>query len=164
MSIKNLVGEEVFIVTSSEEEEGEIFASNSMLGAIDFMRNLNPAVDSDTRVFHGILSSAEILPGSFKSKSVFIIFINPEEVDSGYVTEFGGDTPEELADEIESMVENSGLLFSNTVCIDDMLILYGYQLQTSLCIDEDGIDEEVIYTCRKIYDEVEDIIATKSSK
>jgi hypothetical protein len=161
MTLRSLVGEEVFITAASEEEdEGEIFVTTSLFGLLDHMGNLSASTDSETRVFHGVLSTAEVIPESFKNKSVFLVFINPNEVDRGYVAESGSGSPDELAVEIEGIIGQCDLLFNGDVSIDDMFILYGYQIEVCLCVKEDSIDEEAIYTCKKIYDEVEDILAT----
>lgn len=158
MSLIEFIGQEVFIVTSGEEEdEGKIFACLDIYEVIEYMKLLNPDTDSGTRVFHGILESAEVLPKNLRNKSVFLMFLNPVDGERGYVAESGSATPSELALEIETSMAFGVEVFREEPSIEDVLILYGYQLETCLSVRDDDLDEEVIYTCKKISEDIEEL-------
>ena len=157
MSLTDYNGKEVFIVNGEEDDEAsELFVTDSWDALLGHMKVLSPEVDSGVRVFHGILATAEYLPKSFKGKSVFIVCKDPLNDMKGYVVEGCSDSPEELAEDITSVVrEGGGGLFGTHIGIDDIYLLYGYQIQTCLSVDEEELDEEIIYTSEAIFLEVE---------
>lgn len=158
MALTDFLGEEVFVVTSGEEEdESPIHIYSDMYELIEFMKSFSPDTDSDTRVLHGVLTSAEILPSTLKNKSAFVIFLNPVDDKVGYVSESGSTTTKELAMEIETTIAFGDDVFGVRPTIDDVFILYGYQIETCLSIRDDDLDEEAIYTCKKISDDIDEI-------
>ena len=159
--------EEVFIVTGSEEEEtSELFVTNNRTSLDEHLILKNPAVDEDVRVFHGVLTTAEFLPSDFKGRSVFIVCVAPDKMDRGCVVE-GGATPSEVAKEIEAIILSTSPFTFGDLDIDSIYILYGYQLELGLSVNEDEIDEEYIFACQDIADEtteVEDELVEKGAR
>jgi hypothetical protein len=158
--------EEVFIVTGNEEEEtSELFITNDRMDLNEHLILKNPAVDEDVRLFHGVLTTAEFLPADFKGRSVFIVCLAPDKMDQGCVVE-GGATPSEVAKEIEAIILSASPFTFGDLDIDSIYILYGYQLELGLAVNDDEIDEEYIYACQDIADktiEVEDEIVEKGA-
>ena len=157
MLLKDAIRKEIFIVTGSEDEESEeikVFATWKNL--ILHLNNMNAAIDSDTRVFHGILSPAEVLPSSFKGKSIFVVCLDPTDKTrtKGCLVESVSDTPADLGEEIESVISMGESSHAQSIDIDDIYILYGYQLEVCLSINEEEIDEEILHTCKKIHKDV----------
>lgn len=152
-----MLGREVFIVADGEEEEpGDILFTESQAELSEGLLHLSIDVDTETRVFHGVLALAEYLPPSFKGKTAFIVYLKDELAGKGGVIE-GGDTPEELAKDIEGIIKTSKKMMKEPITIDNLYILYGYQLELGLAINEEDIDEEVIFTCLQIADDTEEV-------
>jgi hypothetical protein len=59
----------------------------------------------------------------------------------------------ELAEEIEEMV-SSTIGIDTDLNINDVFILYGYQMETCLSVAEDSVDEEIISVCAQIAREI----------
>jgi hypothetical protein len=154
--ITQYIGEEVFIVAGSEDEEtSEIKAFGTWGDLVEYLKTLTPTSDPETRVFHGVLTPGEFLPNSFRGKSAYVICLDPYESSNGCIVESGSENPEGLAEEISSVMKLGGPLSDMRTDIDDIYILYGYQLEICLSINDDDLDEEVISTCKEIADEVE---------
>jgi hypothetical protein len=156
------LGREVYIVTGSEDEEtSEIFITESQLVLDERLISMSPMIDQETRVIHGVLTPAETLPPSFRGKTVFMMALDPGSgtISEGCVIESNCTTPEELAAEIETIID-AGVGFSfgsSEVKIGDLYIIYGYELKVGLAINEADIDEETIDACINIADEIEDV-------
>jgi hypothetical protein len=155
-SISQYVGKEVFLVVGGEDEEtGDIGVFETWGDLLEQLKTLTPTTDAETRVFHGILTLGEFIPSSFHGKSVFIICIDPYEDARGNIIESTGGCPADLAEEVSDIMKIGGPLSDMKIDIDDIYILYGYQLDTCLSINDEALDEEVIATCREIADEIE---------
>lgn len=159
----HFIGREVFVVTGAEEDDPcEIFITEGVDNLLDHLKYMSPSIDSETRVFHGILTLAEFLPSSFRGKSAFIVSISTIKTIEGHVRE-AGTTPDEVALEIESIISTGGAFPEGSITIDDIFILYGYQIETCLSINEDDMDEEIIGVCEEISEDTE-IVGENSRK
>jgi hypothetical protein len=159
MKLKDLVKKEVFVVCGDEDEDrGEIFITNNWDDLLTHMKTLSPGIDSSTRVFHGIIYSAEFLPNSFNKENVYVIFQDPEDDQQGFVTEADTSSVSGVADDIASLVEGQAMnVFDADLTIDNVFLLYGYQLQTCMAVDEDEIDDQIIEACEEIVDEADEV-------
>lgn len=153
----NHIGGEVFIVTGAESDEiSDIYVTDSRVDLNEHLAQLDPMVDDDIRVFHGVLTYAEYIPQSFTGRSAYIIVEAADQPGQGCVVE-GSETPEEMASEIETVIESSNPMIYGNIGIDDIYILYGYQIGVCYAINEDDVDDEVIFACELIADEVADV-------
>ena len=156
MILDKYINKEVFVVADSEEEDnGNIYIAEDWNTLIEHLADMNPSVEGDTRVFHGILTLAEFLPASFRGKSAFVVCLNHDDPTEGCCIESDSDTPENLSKELTEVLDAGGPIKSTTCDIDDFYILYGYQIETCISVNTDTIDEEAIDTCKKISDETE---------
>lgn len=153
---------EVYVVCGDEDRnDALLFVTDSFKNLKYFLDTLLPDIDCDTRVLHGILTPAEFLPDSFKGKSVFVICQNPEHLNKGNVVDAGSVTPQNLAESVTNLLnEDDAIIESSPVTIDDIYILYGYQLQVKLYVDSEDTDEEVIEVCNDIGKKVKKISET----
>lgn len=155
-TISQYIGKEVFVVIGSEDEEtGDINAFEDWGGLVEFLKKKSPITDAETRVFHGILTLGEFIPSSFHGKSAFIICIEPFEDSKGNIIESTDGSPEGLAEEIVNIMSFGGPTYGTKVGIEDVYVLYGYQLEPCLSINDDEIDEEIIAVCSEIASEIE---------
>jgi len=154
--MEQYVGKEVYVVVGSEDEElSDIGIFETWGGLIEQLKTLTPTSDPETRIFHGILTSGEVIPSSFRGKSAYVICFDPYEESRGCVAESGSTGPDGLAEEIRNVMTLGGPISDMRICIDDIYILYGYQLDVCLSVNDEDIDEEIISTCREIADEIE---------
>lgn len=154
-TISQYVGKEVFLVIGSEDEAvGDIDVFEDWGSLVEFLKKLTPTADPETRVFHGILTLGEFIPSSFHGKSAFIVCIEPYEDSKGNIIESTGGNPTDLAEEISSIMSVGGQISGMKVDIDDIYILYGYQLEPCLSINDDELDEEIIAVCSEIAAEI----------
>ena len=153
------INKEVFVVIDSKEEEpGDIKIVEGWDSVLEELNGYT-TTDEDVRVFHGVLTLGEYIPKSLRGKSAFVLCIDPMDSDRGCIIESMKDDSEGLADAVETAIKyNSpfyGQLSHVALDIDDVYILYGYQIQTCLAIRDDDIDEEVIDVCKRISEETE---------
>jgi hypothetical protein len=154
--LSQYTGKEVFIVAGGEDEEtGDIDVFEDWEGLVEKLKTLSPTSDPETRVFHGVLTLGEFLPSSFHGKSAFIICFDPYEDKKGSITESTGDSSMGLAEEISNIMSLGGPISDMKINIDDIYILYGYQLDSCLSVNDEEIDEEIISTCNEIAAEIE---------
>jgi hypothetical protein len=154
----HLLAREIFIVTGAEEEETtDIFFTADIDALKLHLLYMDPIVDNDIRVLHGMLTSAKCLPPSFHGKSVFLVAIDPKSLKSGCVVESACDSPGDLAEEIEGVIEQGGPFNSFVVGIEDIFVFYGYQLSLALTINGDDLDEEVIESCKLIASDIDTV-------
>lgn len=157
-ALDKYIGKEVFIVVDGEDEEdSDINVLENIEDLTTHLMSLNIIIDSDTRVIHGILTSGEFLPSNLHKKSAYIICLNPNNDSSGFVSESGCADSSELAQEIETLVFHGFPATGMDISMDNIYILYGYQLETYISINMEEIDSEAIDTCKKISDEVESV-------
>ncbi len=155
-STDQYIGKEVYLVVGSEDEEtSDISVFDTWGDLVEHLKTLTPTSEPETRVFHGVLTSGEIIPSSFRGKSAYVICFDPYEDSKGCIAESGSECPEGLAEEISNVMKLGGPLSDMKTDIDDVYVLYGYQLDTCLSINDDDLDEEVIATCKEIADEIE---------
>jgi hypothetical protein len=165
--------QEVYLVVDDvfeDEELTKIFVTENRMELDEYLISRDPSID-DVRVMHGVLTGAKTLPASFKGKSVFTIIIPSSEESSQYNQDYKGimietsETPGELAQDIETLIAAGGLTTSangeevviSDLTIDNIYILYGYQVGLGLAIIEDDIDEECICTCQTIADDISEM-------
>ena len=148
---------EVFVVCGDEDQDvGPLFIADNWDDLDVHLKSLIPDVDAGTRVFHGIVTPAQFLPDNMYGKSAFVICQDPDDPEKGCVVEASCDTSDELAEDISKTLDYGAIhLFTSELDIEDIFILYGYQIQTCICCDEDELDEEVIEACEMIGTQVE---------
>jgi len=143
---------EVYVVgpDSVVSDGGELTICSSFEDLLNYLKTKNVSINSDLRVLHGVLTSAKSIPKTFKNKQPFILLKDPEANDHGVMLDPDVDNDcNELATEIERMLgsEEAASFFFE---IDDVYILYGYELSLTLSIDEDDLDEDIIKDCLEV--------------
>jgi hypothetical protein len=152
MNLSDCKCKEIFIICGDEDQDiGEIFVTDNWDDLDVHLKGLSPDVHSGTRVFHGVCTSAEFLPDDMYGKAAFVVCQDPDDPERGCIVEASCDTSDELASDIAQTMEYGSLhLFDGVLGIEDIFVLYGYQLETCICCDEDELDEEVIEACEMI--------------
>ena len=144
--------DEVYVVGADSivSSGGELTVCGSFETLLDHLKTKNVSVNSDLRVLHGILTSAKTIPSDFKNRQPFILLQDPESTDHGILLDPDAENNcKELAQEIERMLESEEIA-SFFFEIDDVYILYGYELSLTLSVDEDDLDEEIICDCLEV--------------
>lgn len=157
----DIIEGEVFVVgiDVSTALSGPLNIFKSYEEVLDHLNNLNPVIDSDTKVLHGILTSAEVLPSSFNNSQPFIIIKDPNDDEIGSIIEIEDDNNvEDLADKITGLIVWAGNIeISCTPEIDNIFVLYGYEVDMVLSITEDNMDEQQIEEGKEILNSIKKI-------
>lgn len=151
MSIKDYINKEVYVVGADSVscvcEEIKIFLSFEEL--INHLKTKNLEINNDLRVIHGVLTSAKTIPADLRGRQAFIVLLDPAVEDQGMLFDSSSDNNfRDLAEEVESLVDSEDADFLCT--IDDIFIVYGYEMPLTLAVDEDDLDEEIIESCLEI--------------
>ena len=152
--IEEFIGKEIFIVTSEEDVITELNFYTNAGEVDDRLKLIEPLDEPDTKVYHGVLTRADSIPPDITGGSCYIIIINmlyAEGCAQGilYQSECDGDV-DILADDIEDAVVTPGYHSVFVSEIEDIYILYGYEVGTGLRINDETLDEEVVHTCKTI--------------
>ena len=148
---------EVFVVNSNNDKEGNNIPAKIYSEFFDVMGELDLINNKDVKIIHGHLLPATVIPSKFNGVGVFII-ISLSDQHHGFIVESKPSTPEELAADIELIIDNSWHLAPREINIEDVFLLYGTKIKTTPPVTEDELDEEFIERSNIIADEVHDII------
>jgi len=151
-ALSNLLYEEVYIVgvDTTTTPSGELTVCGSYERLITHLKTKNISICSDLRVIHGVLTSAKSVPKELKNQQAFIIAIDQENHSHGVILDSESDNYKELSYEISSLLQGNKVT-SFFLEIDQIFILYGYELSVVMSIDEDDIDTGlVIDACKEI--------------
>lgn len=153
-ALNMLVGQEIFVV-ASEESFHNVHASQREFHVFDNVEELQEKMgeldvnDADEyRVIHGVLTHAAALPTDLKDRTAFVLVIDEADEENGYMVE-AGDTVEHVEDSVKDIIENGiGHLYDAE--IEQVFVVYGYELTITLSINEDDLDEEVLDACHRV--------------
>lgn len=150
--IEEYLGGEVYVIAPGDEMTSDnVRIARTWTELQTAMKKLDLLLESECRVFNGFITPATYLPSSFKGKVPFIIVFNENDPEEGMVIESTSYTPEEMATEITEVVRTlGGTAMPFNVRINNIFILYGYQLKPCLSVDEEDIDEEILSCCEDI--------------
>jgi hypothetical protein len=156
--VRKKIGKEVFVVgTDGDVETGDIDVFDTVEELNEHLSRLNPIAESNITVIHGILTSAEYIPDDI-GHGAFVIALDPGDPDTGAIFEVMETDPSKLADIVEDLVTNEGgSIYTaanelGTVTIEDVFIIYGYELTLGYSVSEDEVDEGIIEECKEIAD------------
>lgn len=156
-------GKEVFIVGPEEDEiKGELLVFTGLDNMQEYLLSKGPGVESEIRILHGIVTSAQSLPEdiSFRGLQTYILVDDDINVDRGLIITLENDDTESLASIIEDLVLSGGTVTNlQGQDIDNIKILYGYEIDLGLSIDPDNIKDDIIQTGLSILNESKKISA-----
>lgn len=109
--------------------------------------------DDGIRAFCGIIKIANVLPTDIKREQVFLIITETTyDNNTGYITDTAGDSDLDiLASDIENIVE------TEYVDIENIFVLYGYEMKIGLGVNPEEMDEASIESCIEISTEISKI-------
>jgi len=144
--------DEVYVVgaDSTVSAGGELTVCGSFESLLDYLKTKSVSINSDLRVLHGVLTSAKTIPKDFNNRQPFILLKDPDSNDHGMLLDADAENDcNELASEIETLLESEEAA-SFFFKIEDVYILYGYELSLTLSVDEGDLDEEIIEDCLSV--------------
>ncbi len=160
LRLESYCNREIFLVYNTDEHlsdlSAKIYITSELMDAINYINKLTPSLDFRTKILHGILTKATTLSKNLRGKTAFIITNDIYETQQAAIEESNAQSDKELAESVDM-----ALLCSQSSDIDDIYILYGYEISIILTLDEEGLDEEVIDTCQKIVSDIKRIEALK---
>lgn len=156
IGIKNCVDEEVFVTVV--EENGDEYSVEAFDSVEDMNKSLNgmhPELSDEIKAYHGVLTSAKYIPKNINKKiTARIIVTNPRDESESIVYGDEEDDVEELAESIETLITDNLQSPYEDITIDEVSILYGYELDLGFNVDLDSLDEESSDKCKKLVEEV----------
>ena len=165
MNIDKSIGVEIFLVAEDEISYSEIEIYDNYVDLLEYLSVLEPEINCSTKVYHGVLTTAKVLPSNIHGKKCYIavldiVYTKARAQLVGYIFESDCDGQIEiLADEIERLMKSKGII-SFSIDINNIFVLYGYELETCLSVNQENLDDEVVDTCKKIAKEIEEIEPT----
>lgn len=149
--LKDNCNKEVFIVYNDDENDRripvEIHIFPEFISLTSHLRTLVPSVDFGIKILHGILTRAFNLPKDLKGKAAFIIIDNDH---LGSIVETNAQSDKDLVSIIEAMIFYNKTNSLASLKIENIYIFYGYEINTTLSLDEEEVDEETINVCEEI--------------
>jgi len=146
------IGQEIFVAGyDGDQEVGELAMFDSVCDLNEHLSNMNPVSETNLTVVHGILTSAEYIPEG-PGRGVYVIVVDPLDKDNGCIYEFTNGDPDDLADLIEGSILKNKHSELGSLTIDNIFILYGYEVSMCYAVNEDEVDDEIIETSQKIAD------------
>lgn len=127
-------------ITSSA---GELGIYKSFEDLVEYLATKTANINSDIRVLHGVLTSATTIPQDFCGRQAYILVSTKD----GYGITMDSDSDNdcvELASEIEKLLSEEETELHS---IEDVFILYGYEINVILSVDEGDVDEEMMKMC-----------------
>jgi hypothetical protein len=143
---------EVYVVgpDSTVSDSGELVVLPSFEDLLSHLTTKSVSINSDLRVLHGVLTPARAIPSDLKGRQAFILLKDKDQEDHGVLLDSDSDDDYmDLAGEIEGVLDSEEIA-SFFYEIDDVFILYGYEISLVLSVDEEEIDETVIADCLRI--------------
>ena len=160
LEITSVIGQEVFIIGPDTQltSGGELRVFDDFGDVSDFLLNKDAKLTTDIRALHGILATAEIIPSNLRGSTIFIIIINPESRDEGILLESSADCGQELADEIKTIIKEPDEFTNFEYEIDDVFLLFGYEMSLVLTLDEKDISNKLMETSDAVYTDIEKLV------
>lgn len=155
LQLSDMLYEETYIigVDNTVTPSGELVMCDSYEQLLDHLKTKNVSICHDLRVIHGVLTSAKSIPKDLKNRQAFIIVVDSENPSHGVILDSeSDDNYEALSYEIRTLLKGNAV---ENFCfgIDQIFILYGYELSIVMSVDEDDVDDgDTIKECQKVAD------------
>jgi len=131
---------------------GELKICDSFEDLLKHLKTKNASVTSDLRVIHGVLTAAKTIPKELHGRQAFVLLKDPDEDDHGLLLDSEAEDYIELGEEIKEQLD-TGEAASFFFEIEDVFIVYGYEMTLTLSVDEDDVDDDIIEVCMSISNE-----------
>lgn len=159
MQLDDHLYKEVFVVgvDNITSTSGELTVCKSFEKMIEHLGTKSVGVNSDLRALHGVLTSAKAIPKDMCGRQAFILLTDPENSGFGILIDSDSDNDcSELAAEVEKLLSAEEMSESFAE-IDNVYILYGYEVNIILSVDEDEVDVELIDSCMDVSDRAKEL-------
>jgi hypothetical protein len=157
--LKKYCNKEIFIVYNEEDNHEdlpvELYITSEFMELVGYINKLTPSLDFGIKILHGMLTNASVLPKNLRGRTAFIIVENAYNLDHALISESDAQSDKDLADVINSLLLHNKSI--NLLNMENIYILYGYEISTILSLNEEELDEEIIDTCQKIICDVDTI-------
>jgi hypothetical protein len=146
---KEHLGREIFVAGyDGDLESGELGMFDSISDLNNFLSSMSPVSETNLTVLHGILTSAEYIPEDIGA-GAHVVVVDPRDEDNGCVYEFIGSDADGLVKIIEELMSETHKDLGD-LTIDNIFILYGYEMSMCYAVNEEEVDEQAIEDSQKI--------------
>lgn len=148
--------ENIFIIgIDGTRSTGDIEVCESFQELNEYLGSLNTETETDIIVLHGIISSAKYIPAEI-GRNVYLIIQDPDAPGSGCIYETDYPDSNDL-DAIITDIIKAGDDHYQLLDIDNVFIMYGYQLNTGYSVIEEELDEQVFEECKVVARGIKDV-------
>jgi len=127
---------------------GDIEACESFEELNAHLKTLSTSTETDLMVLHGIITSARYIPAEV-GRNVYIIVQDPDDPGSGCIYETDYPDSDDLVALITEIV-TLGDEHYKLIDIDNVYVMYGYEVSTGFSVDEGELDEELFEQCEEV--------------
>jgi hypothetical protein len=158
-TISNYFYDNVFILGFDEDAQTheELMVFDDIDEIIAELRSRSAKENYKIRAVHGWLAPAKYIPANLQGKSTFIV-VEAEDADWGMIITSDSEDGDDLAREIERVIQVANEYTPYEIGIENIGILYGQEISVTLSLDDDFIDDETSETCEAIVEEIKEII------
>lgn len=151
-TIEDFVGEEVYIFTEMSTSVfnlsfGNIFINNYVVEIASYAADCKLNDDKNMGAIHGIIQPATYIPEDIVDIQVYVLVSDETGQFAATLPMSEGTTADTLANTISSLV--SGFDGDLPIPIEQIFIVYGYELPVRLLVDEDDADDEKFEQCKR---------------
>lgn len=147
------IGRELYIVGPDDEgDQDEVIAFPTVKGLKRFLASMNALVENDLMVVHGVLTSARSIPDDVDHSAYIIYLDSGDGTGIGSIRSVQEATPHGVEKAVEEIVELEML-----ESVDDVYILYGYEIPLCYTIDDEDVDEQILEECKHVAEKAKEI-------
>ena len=148
------IGKNVFIFgAKSDDTESMLFGTREVTSfvveIVDHLLEYSVADHSDHIVIHGSLCKLHTIPAEIPAGvTPYIIVMDEQQVIGGILVLPTDSSAKDIATIVQYLVVGADDCCS--IPIDQLYVLYGYEVEMKLTVDEEAADEELLSRCEEV--------------
>lgn len=140
---------------------GDITIYEELEDLNEHLKLLSPISETEVIVIHGTITPAEYIPADI-GKYIYIIVQDPGNEGMGCIYEIEcNEDIDVLSSFVSKIIHENGVLYPN-LTIDNIFVMYGYELNLGYSVHEDEIDEEALEGCQNVAEQVKKMMMRTS--
>ena len=160
--VTNYLNKDIYIISpKSYDPDAILFGSleitSYVVEVVDRLMDHTLVDAAEHIVINGVLCSPEALPTTIiAGVTPYILVMDEQQVLGGILELPAYIPPEGIAKSITELVNGDDAHLG--IPIEQLYIIYGYELEMKLTIDEDDADDEVLDRCREVADKTYELL------
>lgn len=148
------IGKNIFIIGAKSDDTenmafGPMEVTSFIVEIVDQLLEYTVADHSDYMVIHGTLCKLQAIPAEIPAGvTPYILVMDEQQVIGGILALPTDASAVEIASVVQSLVVGADDCCS--IPIEQLYVVYGYELEMKLTIDEDSTDDKLIDKCQDV--------------